>query len=247
MRAPVGSRKLVTPLVAVLALILVMGFWRQLQATVGGDDGVARLTEGNARFVSGKPAHPNTGADRRSETLKGQKPFAAVVSCSDSRVPVELVFDQGIGDIFVIRVAGNVCGPAEIGSVEYGVEHLGTPLVAVLGHTKCGAVTAAVNNSELPGSLPSIVGLIRPAADSARAAHPDLDGDSLVTEAVRANVWQSMQDLLTKSAIVREAVNAGHIRLVGAVYDLGSGQVEWLGQHPDQARLLAAGKSEEED
>ncbi len=246
MRAPVSRKRLLAPLVVVLAVTLVMALWCQLHATVGGsvgsDDALARLKDGNARFASGKLTHPDTNAARRTDTAaNGQHPFAAVVSCSDSRVPVELVFDQGMGDVFVIRVAGNVCGPSETGSVEYGVEHLGVPLVVVLGHKKCGAVTAAVTNAEVSGGIATIVNLIRPAAASARAAHPELQGDSLVTEAVRANVWQSTESLLRGSEIVRAAVSEGKTRIVGAIYDLDSGQVEWLGPHPDEARLLSSG------
>jgi carbonic anhydrase len=201
----------------------------------------APLGEGNARFVAQQTSHPNTGADRRRETAKGQHPFATIISCSDSRVPVELLFDRGIGDLFVVRVAGNVCGATQIGSVEHAVEHLGTPLIVVMGHTKCEAVAAAVDGAEAPGDISGIVDLIRPAVARAREGQSGLARDTLVAVTVRTNVWQSIENLLTKSQIVREAVKSGHAEIVGAVYDIESGRVEWLGHHTDQGKLLHLG------
>ena len=160
------------------------------------DQALQRLEQGNARFVAGESTHENTGADRMAETAKnGQHPFATVITCSDSRVPVARVFDQGIGDLFVIRVAGNVSDVDEVGSIEYGVDHLGTPVMVVLGHTNCGAVTAVVTNAELHGSIPPLVDNIKPAVEQARKNHPHLQGKALVPEAVKANVWQSIDDL----------------------------------------------------
>jgi len=136
------------------------------------DEAMARLREGNGRYVAGKSTHPNTNSARRSETVKnGQHPFATVITCSDSRVPVERVFDQGVGDVFVIRVAGNVCDVDEVGSIEYGVDHLATPIHVVLGHTGCGAVTAVVTKAKLHGSIPPLVDNIEPAVEKAGKAH----------------------------------------------------------------------------
>ena len=131
--------------------------------------------------------------ERRSvkETASGQHPIAVVIGCSDSRVPPEIVFDQGIGDVFVVRVAGNVCDAHEIGSAEYALEHLGVPLLVVLGHTSCGAVTAAVVGGEVPGNVRSLLESIQPAVVKAQHEHPDLRGKDLVAAAIEANVWNS--------------------------------------------------------
>jgi carbonic anhydrase len=235
------SQRLVVSVSIVVAVVCIALVGPQLLALESHKDAISGLREGNARFVAQQASHPNVGADRRAETAKGQHPFATIISCSDSRVPVELLFDRGIGDLFVVRVAGNVCGATQIGSVEYAVEHLGTPLIIVMGHTKCGAVTAAVDGAEAPGDISGIVDLIRPAVARAREGQPDLTRDTLVAGTVRTNVWQSIENLLTKSHILREAVKSGHAEIVGAVYDVESGRVEWLGQHIDQGKLLAEG------
>jgi carbonic anhydrase len=153
-------------------------------------------------------------------------------------VPVELLFDQGIGDIFVIRVAGNVCGEHQIGSIEYGVDHLETPVVVVLGHTHCGAVTAAVTEAELHGSIPKLVEHVRPAVAKARSDNPDLLGEELVAAAIEANVWQCIKDLLKLSPAVCHRVKDGKLKVVGAIYDIEGGSVNWIGIHPEQDRLL---------
>ncbi len=198
-----------------------------------------KLKDGNQRYVSGNSTHRNTDGARRSETVaKGQHPFATVIACSDSRVPVERVFDQGVGDIFVIRVAGNVCDVDEVGSIEYGVDHLATPVLVVLGHTHCGAVTAVVTGAELHGSIPPLVDNIIPAVAKARKNHPDLKGKALVPVAVEANIWQAIDDLFRTSPATRKRVAAGTLQVLGAVYDLESGGVTWLGEHPDKKRLL---------
>lgn len=135
---------------------------------------LARLEKGNARFAAGKTVHSHTTAARIANIAKeGQHPFATVITCSDSRVPVEEVFDQGVGDVFVIRVAGNVCDVDEVGSIEYGVDDLETPLMVVLGHTECGAVTAVVTQAELHGSIPQLVDNIEPAVAKAQESHPE--------------------------------------------------------------------------
>ena len=205
------------------------------------DEALNRLQQGNQRFVSGDPKHPNTDAARRHETFTGgQHPFVTLMTCSDSRVPVELIFDQGIGDVFVIRVAGNVSNTDEIGSIEYGVGHLHTPLLVVLGHTRCGAVTAVVEKAELHGNIPPLVERIKLAAAKARRKHPKLDGEDFLHQAIRENVWQSIEDALANSAETRELVKEGKLRVVGAIYDLDSGSVEWMGRHPNESELLTA-------
>lgn len=202
-------------------------------------DAVERLREGNERFVAGTPRHPNTGPERlRQIASEGQHPFATVLTCSDSRVSVTRLFDQGFGDVFVVRVAGNVCAVDEIASIEYSVDHLNTPLVVVLGHTHCGAVTAATEGGPPHGHIASLLAHIRPAVEAARRKHPGVKGADLIPAAIEANVWQAIGDLLHGSRAVRERVAAGRLLVAGAICDLATGRVEWLGEHPEQARLL---------
>jgi methyl-accepting chemotaxis protein len=233
------------PCLLVLCSTLVLS---AVPLLVGGETGsritpdaaLIRLNEGNARFVSGQSAHPDLGAARRAETAgTGQHPFATVLTCSDSRCPVERLFDQGIGDVFVVRVAGSVCGTDEIGSIEYGVGHLETPLLVVLGHTQCGAVTAVATGADLHGNIPPLVKNIKPAVATAQAKFPDLKGKELVPAAIEANVWQAIDDLFRGSPEVREQVERGAAKVVGAIYHIEDGRIEWLGVHPEQERLLA--------
>lgn len=203
------------------------------------DQALEMLKEGNARYVAGALTSPNVSQARRDETKGGQHPFASILGCSDSRAPIELVFDRGIGDLFVIRVAGNVSDTDEIGTVEYGAGHLGTPLIVVLGHKKCGAVTAVVKGDKVGGSIPQLVDNIIPAAR--RAKDKRLEGDDLINRAILENVMQSIADMLARSEEIRHLVASGKVKVVGAVYDLADGQVEWIGEHPDQAKLLGGG------
>ena len=203
------------------------------------DQAIERLTAGNVRYVEGRPVHPNQSDARREQTAaQGQHPYSTILSCSDSRVPLEVLFDQGIGDIFVVRVAGNVCGVDEMGSIEYGVDHVGTPLLVILGHTECGAVTAAVTDAHVHGSIKPLVDRIAPAVARAKAAHPDLHGKELVPSATEANVWNSIEELFAHSEITRHCVESGKLKIVGAIYDVKSGKVRWLGEHPRQSELL---------
>jgi carbonic anhydrase len=207
--------------------------------TITPGEAIHRLEEGNSRFCHDHCLHPREDAKRRAQTAAdGQHPFAMVLSCCDSRVPVEIVFDQGIGDIFAIRVAGNVCGTDEMGSIEYAEEHLGSPLLVVLGHTECGAVTAATVGAEVHGNVKPVIDRIAPAVRQAHIAHPELSGKALVPCAIEANVWQGVEDLLKKSPATRHRVEAGKLKVVGAIYDVKDGQVKWLGEHPQQSQLL---------
>ena len=177
------------------------------------DDALAALKEGNARFIAGQatilaPIACGSQTQPRMASIR----HVTVLTCSDSRVPVERIFDQGIGDVFVIRVAGNICDTDEIGSIEYGVDHLGTPLLVVLGHTKCGAVTAVTTNAALHGNIPPLVDNIRPAVAKARAANPSLQGEALVPEAIKANCWQAIDDLFKSSPATRDKVKSGAVR-----------------------------------
>jgi carbonic anhydrase len=200
------------------------------------------LKEGNIRYAEGKSFHPNIEAARRAElAAAGQEPMATILACSDSRDPVELIFDRGVGDVFVVRVAGNVAGLSELATMEYGVTHLGTPVLIVMGHSKCGAVTAAVNGAELHGHLPSLISLIKPAAEKARVSAAEED---LVPRSIELNVWQQVENIFARSALIREFAAAGKVTIIGAVYDIASGRVQWLGQHPEIDRLVAAAKAQ---
>lgn len=203
-------------------------------------EALARLKEGNARFAAGKPTNPNSGTDRIAETSKGQHPFAAVLGCADSRVPVERVFDQGIGDVFTVRVAGNVAKVDEIGSVEYAAGHMNVPLLVVLGHTKCGAVSAVATNAKVGGSIPGLVSSIVPAVEAARKAHPEVKGEAIIPYAIETNVFETVKTLLVTSEELRHLVQEGKLQIVGGVYDIADGKVKWLGEHPEQSSLLTA-------
>lgn len=209
------------------------------------EEPLAALKAGNQRFRTQAPPHPHMDAARRHDTaIHGQHPFAAVVACSDSRVPVEDLMGAGIGDIFVIRVAGNVCMTDETGSVDYAVEHLHVPLVVVLGHTGCGAVTAAVKHSPEHGSITRLLGHIDLAVRDVRRDQPDLKGDALIAASIEANVWQSIEDLITHSASIRDALRSGGLEIEGAIYDLDNGKVRWLGSHPQQNQLAATSRDD---
>ena len=186
------------------------------------------LTEGNGRYVDDKPTHPRLNAARRHDTSGGQNPFAAVLSCADSRVPVEAVFDVGIGDLFIVRVAGNVSDVDEIGTLEYGVAHMPISTIVVMGHSKCGAVTAVVNKDAVSRNIELLVDNIAPAVEEARKADPKLAGAELIAAAIRLNVKQSMADLQSHSKSIDAAVKADKVKIVGAIYDLETGKVEWL-------------------
>jgi methyl-accepting chemotaxis protein/carbonic anhydrase len=203
------------------------------------------LRDGNARYLAASPAPRDLSARRTETTANGQHPIASILSCADSRVPVETLFDQGIGDLFVIRVAGNVADTDEIGTIEYGVGHLNTPLLLVLGHSRCGAVTAVVEGASVHGSIPALVDNIAPAAQEARSQNPTLTGAALVEKAIDLNVQHSIADVIEHSSEVRELLAAGKLKVIGGVYNLETGAIRWLGEHPQQAELiLAAGKAQ---
>ncbi len=187
------------------------------------------LREGNARFAGAREQHPARAEERRLRVAEGQHPFAVVLSCSDSRVPPELVFDQGLGDLFVVRTAGQVVAPPVLGSIQYGVEHLHVPLLVVLGHEGCGAVSAtleAVEKGSGPSgtAIDSLVDAIRPSVERAPAG---AGGADRLAEAVRLNVADGVA-ALSADPLLAGAVQAGHLRVVGATYDLHDGEVAFL-------------------
>lgn len=180
------------------------------------------LMAGNKRFVAGKP-QARALAALRHKLVAGQSPKAIILSCSDSRVGPELIFDQSLGDIFVVRTAGNVADPVALGSIEYAVEHLHSPLLVVLGHQKCGAVSAACSGEKMPSSnLEAIVDKINPAVTRAKT-HAKVD--DLLESAIKENVHQSAHDLLANSEILRLAAESGELSVVEAEYELDSGKV----------------------
>lgn len=209
------------------------------------DASLMLLKEGNSRFASGKPQYPHQDATRRTEAARGQEPFATVLACSDSRDPVELLFDRGVGDIFAVRVAGNIAGGSELASIEYGVGHLNTPLLVVMGHTKCGAVTAVAKGAELHGHLHVLAEKIKPAVEKAKSGATE--ADELVPKSIQANVWQAIEDVIKQSGEVREKLAQGKLSILGAVYDLESGRVAWLGQHPAEDSIVALASQAETD
>ena len=210
----------------------------QVAAKPTPDQVLQRLRDGNDRFSSGKPAYPHGDPARIARAATSDQAnhaYATVLSCSDSRVPVELIFDAGIMDLFVVRVAGNVCDTDEIGSIEYGLAHVKTPLLVILGHTRCGAVTAVSQAVEghghkLERNIPPLVDNIVPAVKRAIEQHPGLHGEAIVPFAIEENVWQAVEDLFMKSPAVRTLVQQGKVKIVGAIYDLATGKVAWLPQ-----------------
>lgn len=226
-------------LLFVMALPLTQADAAPPAAQKTSEEALQVLKEGNARFAAGKARIFHADQARRAETAGGQAPFATVLACSDSRVPVELLFNQGIGDLFIVRVAGNVADTDEIGSLEYGVGHLKTPLLVVLGHTRCGAVTAVAQGASLHGSIPPLVDNILPALKKAREEKPGAQGDALIAIAIRKNILQALQDIITRSDEVRGLLRRGTLKVIGALYDIETGSVLWLGEHPDQKRFLA--------
>jgi carbonic anhydrase len=193
-------------------------------------DALQRLRDGNRRFVNGEPENADSVTEaRRAELVAGQDPFAVILSCSDSRVPVELVFDQGLGDLFVIRVAGNIVAPSQIGSIEYAASQLGTRLVVVLGHSNCGAVDAtlaelAQEQAHRSPNLRAIVDRIRPAIEPLLEAGEDVS----LSGAVLANVRHSVEHLRHDSEILSELIDRGDLTVVAAKYWIDTGEVRFF-------------------
>lgn len=209
------------------------------------DEAIAILKAGNQRFVSGQSAHPHADAKRIAQAAtenQGDHAYATIISCSDSRVPVEAIFDAGIMDIFVIRVAGNVVDTDEAGSIEYGLAHVNTPVLVVLGHTQCGAVTAVTHalhgkGHALERNIPTLVDNIEPAVTRAGQQYPQVHGDAIIPYAIEENVWQGIEDLFRESPATRELVKAGKAKVVGAMYVLETGVVEFLPEEKVQKVL----------
>jgi carbonic anhydrase len=200
---------------------------------ISPQEALNRLREGNRRFVAGAPRlDPPMAQTKRAQLVAGQRPWAIVLGCSDSRVPVEMVFDQGPGDLFVVRVAGNVVAPTQMGSIELAAERFGTRLVVVLGHSRCGAVAATVDELRQPGGeispgLQSILNLIRPSVEVLVAPGHEYNRDTLISDAVRANVRASVNRLRTGSGVLEGFIRSAGLVVVGAEYSLETGVVDF--------------------
>jgi carbonic anhydrase len=205
---------------------------------ITGLEGLGRLREGNARFVANQMRTlEHAHESRRAELVSGQAPFAIVLGCSDSRVPAELVFDQGFGDLFVIRVAGNIVAPSQVGSVEFAAERYGTSLVVVMGHSQCGAILATLEEltggaASTSGNLRSIVDRVRPSVSTVIAAARGGDPNALVSLAVRANVRASVDHLRHGSALLERLIERNGLLIVGAEYSLETGVVDFFDGPP---------------
>jgi carbonic anhydrase len=222
---PVSERRC-----ALAALFLAFGGsarGQEAASALSADQAVSRLLAGNARFVAYKERHPDESKDRRRELVSGQHPFAVILGCSDSRVPPELLFDEGLGDLFVIRVAGNIVDDAVLGSIEYAVEHLGTKLIVVLGHEKCGAVSAAVASENASGHLSTLVSAIRPSV-LATASSP---GDR-IHNCIVENVRRVARQIRDSEPVLKEATQRGGIKVIAADYELDTGKVRLLESRP---------------
>jgi len=181
------------------------------------------LTKGNGRYAVHHPIHPHQDVKTQKQIAKAQHPFAAVLSCADSRVAPEVIFDEGLGDLFVVRVAGNIVDDAVQGSLEYAVEHLGVPMIVVLGHTRCGAVDATIKGGEPNTHIESLVRAIRPAVEAAGHQKGDL-----LDNAVRENVRLAVKQLRESQPILAKMLAEKRVEIIGAVYDLDKGTVEYL-------------------
>jgi len=211
-------KKITTTLTCIFAL-----FTATVCAQVSADLALSNLKEGNKRFIEGKSMRPHQDLQRIKEVSLGQKPFAVIVGCSDSRVPSEIIFDQGLGDLFIVRTAGQVSTFASWGSIEFGNAVLGANLIVVMGHTKCGAVSAAVKIPEVPGHIVTLINAIKPAAQLAKSQ----TGDE-VENAVKINVAMQVQQLENLEPVLTKGVQSGALKIVGAVYDLETGKITFL-------------------
>lgn len=196
-------------------------------------EALQRLREGNQRFMNDVRKVDASFSMRRAALVDRQFPFAIVLGCSDSRVPAELVFDQGVGDLFVIRVAGNIVAPSQVGSVEFAAERFGTRLVVVMGHTRCGAVAATLEAMEAgrptaSANLMSIVERVRPAVETVREASPGSDRESVLRAATRANVRLAAEHLRHGSAVLERLIQEHGLLVIGAEYDVESGRVDFF-------------------
>jgi carbonic anhydrase len=204
------------------AAVLLFPLAARADDTPTAVDAIKRLKDGNARFAADKPSNRDVGKARRTELAKGQQPFAVVLACADSRVTPELIFDQGLGDIFVLRVAGNISEPAVLGSIEYAVEHLHNPLIVVLGHESCGAVKAALDGAKFEGNLGWLVERIQAGNDLPK------EPKAALAAGIKHNTVRQAQLLSEQSKVVQEFVRGKRVQIAAGVYSLETGKVDWL-------------------
>jgi carbonic anhydrase len=209
--------------ISFLCSILFLFAMANLGAQVAPAEEVKRLTEGNQRFVEDKSIRPRQDLARIKEVAARQKPFAIIVGCSDSRVPNEIIFDQGLGDLFIVRTAGQVSASASWGSIEFAEEVLGAKLIVVLGHTKCGAVAVAVNVPEVLGHIVTLINAIKPAVSKAKG----LPGD-LIENSIKENVRMEVSQFKELELVLVKHIRDGSIKIMDGVYNLETGLVEWL-------------------
>jgi len=209
--------------------------------TVSANQAIEMLRAGNNRFASNSPLHPHQDLERRTRTAAdGQRPYATILTCSDSRVPVEIICDTGVGDVFTVRVAGNVSGADQLGSIEYAVGHLGTPVLVIMGHKSCGLAKAVVDTGLLEGNLREMSQRLLLSVQKARNHVPVPKGAGLVDLVSRHNVWYTIEQTLRTSALVRDMVRKGNLKLIGAFYHVDTGIIEWMGRHDREWDILAA-------
>jgi len=234
-----------TPLFAGLIMLIFIAWAPALALGADGWAGkpspqqaLTKLKQGNERFYTGNPVNPRQDAQRLAQAAKenqGGHAYATIISCSDSRVPVEMIFDAGIMDLFVVRVAGNVMKTDEIGSIEYGTAHVYTPILVVMGHIQCGAVIAVTKmvqgaHLDLERNIPPLVAPIIPAVKKAMHDHPRAKGLAVVPYATEENVWMGIETLFRESPSTVKLVKQGKVKVVGAMYDLSDGKVTWLSE-----------------
>ncbi len=201
---------------------------------ISHQEALERLRDGNRRYCAeNKSSGSSDNQARRRELLEGQEPFAIIVGCSDSRVPAEIIFDQGLGDLFVVRVAGNIVAPSQVGSIELAAQEFGTPLVVVLGHSNCGAVQATLAElgkptNDLSPNLNSIISRIKPAAEALLESDPEIDLESLGRGTIKANVQASVNHLRHESPVLASLINSKGLMIMGAEYSLETGIVEFF-------------------
>lgn len=194
-----------------------------------GNKQLERLMRGNERYVEDRLEHPNRDADRRRETAQfGQSPIVATLSCSDSRAPIEVVFDKGVGDIFSVRTAGNIIDELVLGSLELGISQFDIPLLCVLGHTNCGAIKLAVEVNRLSGNMSRIVHGILPVFERVTRKHPQLSKEKLIEKVTEENVRSVIREIRDKSEIIDERAILGDLLIIGGVIDIESGLARWL-------------------
>jgi carbonic anhydrase len=221
MRRTIASARLSVIVVGLLSFVALAAHAVD-NAAPTAEQAWQRLKDGNERFAAGRPIAANVNAARRRHLTAGQHPFAIVLACADSRVPPEIVFNQGLGDLFVVRVAGNVSEPFVLGSIDYAVEHLHVPLIVVLGHDKCGAVAAVLAGTKPAGNLGKLLDEVH------LGDHRSADHDAALAEGVENNVRHQANMLSQRSHIIQEHVEQHKLKVVSGVYDLATGRLRWL-------------------